>query len=306
MADTTTSKGLIIQDPVLNYDINKHNQNYQKINDILGTIICTSTTRPSTGLYDGMTLLETDTFCFVVRVTGAWLRLPSVLQVSNQAARTSIAAPFDGLTIYRQDRNWIEVHSGVAWEVQGVAVCSSTADRDSAITHPYNGQLAFVTATNKLYQRQAGVWREFPVTPTAQLRQTATQALTTGVAAAVNFQAEDNDNYAGHDNVTNPSRYTAQIAGVYEFNGGVAFAANGTGARVCYWAKNGVQIDGTDVALATAGAGLATRLPARTAQITMAVGDYVQLFAFQDSGGSLNTFAGSNVASSMTVKYVSG
>jgi hypothetical protein len=138
----------------------------------------------------------------------------------------------------------------------------------------------------------------------AQMRQIAVQTLTTGVFTPITFTAEDHDSAGGHSNSVNTSRYTAQVAGLYEFGGGVAFAASGTGARICAWFKNGVQIDGSDVALATAGAGLATRIPARIIQVQLAVSDYVELAALQDSGASLDTFASGSVRSTMTVKIV--
>lgn len=64
----------------------------------------------------------------------------------------------DSLAIYRMDRDWVEICDGAAWRVQGVAVCSSTADRDSAITDPYNGLYATTTDTGTLWLRFSGAW----------------------------------------------------------------------------------------------------------------------------------------------------
>lgn len=84
-----------------------------------------------------------------------------VLPVRNETERSAVTTPFDGMVIYRQDRDWVEIHDGTAWRVQGTAICSSTADRDSAITSPVNGQLAFTTDTNILYVRASGAWTEY-------------------------------------------------------------------------------------------------------------------------------------------------
>lgn len=159
MADTFTSKlGLRQYDATLNYAVSKFSADNLLIDNAIGTVICTSTTRPSTGLFNGMTLWETDTRRFVVRVAGAWTVVPNIVTIADATARSAIVTPYDGMMIYRQDRDWIEVYDGAAWRVQGTAVCSSTSDRDSAITSPYNGQLATTTDTGSQWQRQGGAW----------------------------------------------------------------------------------------------------------------------------------------------------
>lgn len=181
MADTLTSKGFTILDPLLNYDVNKFNANFQKTNDLLGTVICTSTTRPSTGLYDGMTLWETDTRRFVVRVSAAWVVVPGRAIIADVAARTAITTPYDGMLIWRQDRDWHEVYDGAAWRVVGTAHCTSVADRDGAngITSPYNGQLATTTDTGSLWVRAAGAWQ--PTSTRTESVQVGNLALTTSL-----------------------------------------------------------------------------------------------------------------------------
>lgn len=78
--------------------------------------------------------------------------LGGVLPVPDQAARDAIGNPYGGFTIWRVDRAWQEVHDGSAWRVQGVAICSSTADRDTAITSPRSGQLCQTTDNDVLWQ----------------------------------------------------------------------------------------------------------------------------------------------------------
>lgn len=80
-----------------------------------------------------------------------------ILPIASTGERAAIAAPYEGMTIYRTDRDWIEIYDGAAWRVQGVAVCTSTADRDSAITNPYSGQLAQITTGgDPLFQYDGG------------------------------------------------------------------------------------------------------------------------------------------------------
>lgn len=122
----------------------------------------------------------------------------------------------------------------------------------------------------------------------AELRATSVQSLTNGTGTAVNFDAEDIDSHGGHSTSVNTSRYTAQIAGWYQCTGAVSFASNATGRRGVWWQKNGADVTGSETAFVAAGTGVIT-IPARVKLIQLAVGDYVQMLAFQDSGGALNT-----------------
>lgn len=138
--------------------------------------------------------------------------------------------------------------------------------------------------------------------PIAQLRQDTVQALgTSGTFFPITFDAEVVDSVGGHDNVTNNSRYTAVYAGWYEIDGGVAFAANATGSRFTEIAVNGSAVGG-GVASAPATAGIGLWLPVRATLTFLNVGDYVEIWGRQDSGGALNTDVGTQSGkSSMTV-----
>ncbi len=68
-----------------------------------------------------------------------------LLPVASATIRNALTGLYDGMTIYRQDRDWIEIYDGAAWRVQGPAIVANTADL-SAVTNPYGGQVA--TASN--------------------------------------------------------------------------------------------------------------------------------------------------------------
>lgn len=124
--------------------------------------------------------------------------------------------------------------------------------------------------------------------PRAQLRQTSAQTVTTGTFTAMNFEAEDADNYGGHSTSTNITRYTCQVAGVYRLTGKIAWAASATGRRASDWRKNGSSINGSQVAYAATSASGVQHL-AMTTDVTLAVGDYVELFGFHEVGSNLAT-----------------
>lgn len=73
-----------------------------------------------------------------------------LLRVASVTERAEITG-YEGLQIYREDRDWVEIHDGTAWRVADLAICTSTADRDSAVTNPRTGQLAVTTDTDTLW-----------------------------------------------------------------------------------------------------------------------------------------------------------
>lgn len=125
--------------------------------------------------------------------------------------------------------------------------------------------------------------------PIASLRQTTPQAIANNTFTTLTFNVEDLDTANGHSTTVNTSRYTAQRAGRYMLLGGVSFAGNSTGARGGNWLKNGSNIPRGQCMYQAATAPVASQIATRTAFVTLAVGDYVELQAFQSSGASLNT-----------------
>lgn len=146
--------------------------------------------------------------------------------------------------------------------------------------------------------------------PIAELRQIVVQTLTTGVGAAVTFTSEgvdtDVDGTGGHSTSSNTSRYTARYPGWYQVSGVVAFAGNVTGRRICWWTINGVSANATQLGFGPIATG-DQEIPARTAHVYLAAGDYLELIAYQESGGNLDTLvAGSNnvASSAASVRWV--
>lgn len=141
--------------------------------------------------------------------------------------------------------------------------------------------------------------------PLAELRQTVAQSLTTSTFTGITFDVEDYDLPAGqHDTAVNSSRFTAVYAGWYHCTGGVGYAASATGRRASRWAVNGTGQNGSQ----TIGVATATgvcQVAARGKNIYLAIGDYVELQGFQDTGGALNTDVATSGQSHMSVFWVS-
>lgn len=141
-------------------------------------------------------------------------------------------------------------------------------------------------------------------TPVCEVRQTSNQSLANGASVAILMDTEDIDNDNGHSTVTNTSRYTAQTGGRFQVSGGVGFASNATGARVAWLSVNGTTNNGSGVESTPVGGGGVTLVPTRTKTLFLNVGDYVEVFGLQSSGGSLNTDVTTLDQSSMSVRWV--
>jgi len=142
--------------------------------------------------------------------------------------------------------------------------------------------------------------------PIAELRQTVAQSLASGAWQSLTFTTEDVDTdpagTGGHSNSVNTSRYTAVYAGWYLCSGGVGFDASAVGDRGIRWMVNGTAVLGSGVFLATSPL-LTTLVPARVKRILLNLGDYLEMQAWQDTGGALNTNVSGENQSSMSIAW---
>lgn len=132
--------------------------------------------------------------------------------------------------------------------------------------------------------------------------QSSVQSTSTGGWTVMTFDTETVDTYGGHSNSVNNSRYTAQRAGYYRVTGTASFATNSTGSRGCRISKNGSVVTGSGQLV---GAGTLNAVVACAATLVfLAVGDYVELSAGQNSGGSLSTNNSGESACTMTLEWM--
>lgn len=124
--------------------------------------------------------------------------------------------------------------------------------------------------------------------PRAQAYPSAAQNHTlTGNYQAIALDAEDVDTDGMHDTVTNNTRLTAQTAGKYELSAQVTFQINATGRRLARFNVNGASLGGQTEVMPTTLAGSTISIMLPTIEAVLAVGDYVELVAFQSSGANL-------------------
>lgn len=101
----------------------------------------------------------------------------------------------------------------------------------------------------------------------------------------VPWTAAQTDNWNGHSNSTNSSRYTVPVSGTYAVSGAVTFDANATGQRVTKIYKNGSAVTGTNLWEPASANFVTVSIPPFS--IPCLVGDYLEIAAFQNSGGNL-------------------
>lgn len=122
--------------------------------------------------------------------------------------------------------------------------------------------------------------------PLVVLRHSAVQAVANN-GGVLTWDTEDADTTNIHSTGTNPSRVTPTLAGWYRITFTVHWAGNATGRRAAATRINGTTVRYGEIKAATSAATV-------SATVTMTLpfngtGDYVEAWAFQDSGGALNT-----------------
>jgi hypothetical protein len=131
------------------------------------------------------------------------------------------------------------------------------------------------------------------------------QSISDATWTALTIDTEVYDSDGGHSTTTNTSRYTVQVAGTYLITGTAAFAANATGNRAVRLAVNGTAIIGSfDKTLPATATHSSSRLS--VAQAVCAVGDYIEVYGYQNSGAALNTSTGTDVAPSLSTQWFAG
>ena len=136
--------------------------------------------------------------------------------------------------------------------------------------------------------------------------QNAAQSLSNTTWTALSIDNEVDDTYNGHSNVTNPSRYTCQVAGWYAVGGCYAPVGAAGGFRAVRIQKNGSPVLGSGCyilpASPTSNPEIGVVTP--TVSVQLAVNDYVEVAGWQSSGGALNTVLDVDLRCSLTVRFL--
>lgn len=128
---------------------------------------------------------------------------------------------------------------------------------------------------------------------------------TGGTGTAVQWLSEVADTYNGHSTSSNPSRYIGQAPGYYWVSGAVCYTGNTSGSRKAWIAVNGTALGYTNVqgppCLSSSDAATLS-LPATLVYLNGST-DYVEIYALQNSGASINLNPGATNCSSISVAW---
>lgn len=144
--------------------------------------------------------------------------------------------------------------------------------------------------------------------PRVKVYKTANQSIATSAWACLTWDAEAFDSDTMHNNVTSNSRITFTTAGTYQITYNVFWANNATGLRNHKIELNGTTTEGsgTDVIEPFAISPVAaTHTGASISFIqSFSANDYIQAFAWQNSGGALNLAGTTESHSSLSAIWV--
>jgi hypothetical protein len=185
--------------------------------------------------------------------------------------------------------------------VQGGATGTGTVTLLAPVTNS-NQTLTLPDATGTvLTTATAGV----PVNgPAFSATTTTAQSFSNSTFTKVQFNIETFDTNSNYDPTTN-YRFTPTVAGYYQINGNVSFVGAAAGFTQCAIFKNGSQfIDGSGI---PNNVNVGGKVTAASVISFNGSTDYVEFFAWQNSGGALvlstatgnNSFSGAMVRSAV-------
>ena len=153
---------------------------------------------------------------------------------------------------------------------------------------PYDGQQNVVTTIAEFLLALESAFTPGGTRWAASVYHNANQSIPAAAWTTLAFNSESVDTAVMHDNSTNNSRITIKKAGVYVGFGVIPFAGSGAGSvRAGRAIQNGVAVVGNEQGPPVSGT-INTVLVVPIPPSIYALNDYVQLQAYQDSGGSLN------------------
>jgi hypothetical protein len=142
-------------------------------------------------------------------------------------------------------------------------------------------------AHHNTYERDNIAWMATD-SPCCRVYHNAAQSITTGTDTVLSFNSERFDNAAMHSTSSNTSRITIPTGGDGKilFGAVVEYASGNTGGRGCYVKLNGTTYIAKMVLGANPDGGSSS--VTNTSSYAMSAADYLQIYAYQSQGSSLN------------------
>ncbi len=173
-------------------------------------------------------------------------------------------------------------------ELSEISAPAATTDRARLYARDDNGR------TN-LYARMSDQIRPVSFGQACRAYHNANISISHATATVIPLNSERYDTDNIHDTTTNTSRLTCQTPGLYLITACVRFAANTTGDRQIYIRHSTGSIIAAQTVRACASSSRPTDLCIATIW-QMSADQYVELFAWQDSGAALNVLYAAGIS----------
>ncbi len=171
-------------------------------------------------------------------------------------------------------------------DAKGDIVAATAADTVSRLGVGANGTVLTADSAEATGLKWATPASSTPTFVGASAYKTTNQTATNNTYTNITFDAENFDTDGFHSNVTNNTRMTVPSgkAGKYLLSGFVAYGSNSSGVRLVRLQKNGSTFNYFSSAPFSGD----TNTVNLNYVIDLAVGDYIELNAYQSSGGNLS------------------
>ena len=125
----------------------------------------------------------------------------------------------------------------------------------------------------------------------AKAHNSTSQSIPNNVETALSFDSNDFNVGSIHSTTVNPTRFTVPSTGVYSIFGLYRASSNATGTRYAAIKKNGSVYLSINWSAVSASSDTSINVGLIE---TLTAGDYIELYAFQTSGGALNAVTGAS------------
>jgi hypothetical protein len=255
--------------------------------------------------------------------------MQGVLVFASAAARNAaITSPQEGQFAFTKDTNGLWYYDGAAWvasgatgDIEGVtAGVGITGGGTSGTVTITNDMATTITASGDIVVGTgSGTYDNLPIGTTNQVLTADTtvspykvkwatpsastptyagclvygstdQNITNNTFTALTYDSEINDTNTYHSTSSNTSRITIPSgkAGYYQVYANASFSANASGSRQLFIRKNNTDI----IFSAMGGYNNGRNVVFISGTINCAVGDYLEIFAYQESGSTLDVGGG--------------
>jgi hypothetical protein len=190
------------------------------------------------------------------------------------------------------DFTWTAIDPLIILDAKGDLITATAADTPARLAVGTNGQTLVADSSTSTGLKWATPAASTPTFVGASAYKSANQTLSNATFTALTYNTELFDTDAFHDNSTNTTRMTipAGKAGKYLVTGLTSYAGNATGVRQAAIYKNGSVF----VYNGVPGATVTDIYVTNSLVMDLLVGDYIEIFGYQNSGGNLVVYGGAD------------